>query len=70
MSQPHAWSTNYSPNSGLSASRMIIVLGAPLIFGGIDSAGHSRISVQDFAVAMIDELERPLHIRPRFTVGY
>ena len=36
----------------------------------VDSAGHSTISVQDFAVAMIDELERPLHIRRRFTVGY
>ena len=36
----------------------------------VDSAGHSRISVQDFAVAMIDELERPHHLRQRFTVGY
>lgn len=36
----------------------------------VDSAGHSRISVQDFAVAMIDELERPLHLRQRFTAGY
>jgi putative NADH-flavin reductase len=26
--------------------------------------------VQDFAVAMIDELERPLHLRQRFTAGY
>ena len=36
----------------------------------VDFAGHSTISVQDFAVAMIDELERPLHLRQRFTVGY
>jgi putative NADH-flavin reductase len=36
----------------------------------VDSAGHSRISVQDFAVAMVNELERPLHLRQRFTVGY
>ena len=36
----------------------------------VDSVGHSNISVQDFAVAMIDELERPLHLRQRFTVGY
>jgi uncharacterized protein len=36
----------------------------------VDSAGHSRISVQDFAVAMINELEHPLHLRRRFTVGY
>ena len=36
----------------------------------VDAAGKSSISVQDFAVAMIDELERPAHIRQRFTVGY
>lgn len=36
----------------------------------VDSNGRSTISVQDFAVAMIDELERPLHLRQRFTVGY
>jgi putative NADH-flavin reductase len=36
----------------------------------VDSAGNNRISVQDFAVAMIDELERPLHLRQRFTAGY
>jgi hypothetical protein len=36
----------------------------------VDANGQSRISVQDYAVAMIDELERPAHIRQRFTVGY
>ena len=35
-----------------------------------DATGQSRISVQDYAVAMIDELERPTHVRQRFTVGY
>lgn len=35
-----------------------------------DSAGNSRISFEDFAVAMVDELERPAHVRRRFTVGY
>lgn len=35
-----------------------------------DANGASRISVQDYAVAMIDELERPAHICRRFTVGY
>jgi putative NADH-flavin reductase len=29
-----------------------------------------QISVQDYAVAMIDELERPTHVRRRFTAGY
>jgi uncharacterized protein len=32
--------------------------------------GESRISMEDFAIAMIDELENPKHIRERFTVGY
>jgi uncharacterized protein len=36
----------------------------------VDANGASTISVQDYAVAMIDELERPTHIRQRFTVGY
>lgn len=35
-----------------------------------DADGQSRISTQDYAVAMIDEVERPAHIRHRFTVGY
>ncbi|WP_028630774.1 NAD(P)-dependent oxidoreductase [Metapseudomonas resinovorans] len=30
----------------------------------------ARISVADLAVAIIDELEQPQHIRQRFTVGY
>lgn len=36
----------------------------------VDARGESRISVEDYAVAMIDELERPAHVRRRFTVGY
>lgn len=35
-----------------------------------DAKGDSRISVEDYAVAMIDELEKPAHARRRFTVGY
>jgi hypothetical protein len=35
-----------------------------------DAKGQSRISVQDYAMAMIDEVEQPNHIRQRFTVGY
>jgi uncharacterized protein len=31
---------------------------------------RSYISVADLAVAIVDELERPRHIRERFTVGY
>jgi len=36
----------------------------------VDSAGRSWISFEDFAVAMADEIERPAHVRKRFTVGY
>jgi uncharacterized protein len=36
----------------------------------VDPAGKSWISFEDFAVAMADEIERPAHIRTRFTVGY
>jgi len=32
--------------------------------------GKSWISFEDFAVALADEIERPAHIRRRFTVGY
>lgn len=32
--------------------------------------GESKISMEDFAIAMIDELESPRHMRERFTVGY
>lgn len=30
----------------------------------------SRISLEDYAVALVDEIERPAHRRQRFTVGY
>lgn len=35
-----------------------------------DEKGNSAISYEDYAVAMIDELEKPAHSRRRFTVGY
>ncbi len=36
----------------------------------VNDQGESRISLEDYAVAMVDELERPAHHRERFTVGY
>lgn len=36
----------------------------------VDEQGESRISLEDYAVAMIDELETPAHARRRFTVAY
>lgn len=35
-----------------------------------DSAGVSRISMEDLAVALLDEAERPRHRHTRFTVAY
>ena len=35
-----------------------------------DAAGNSRISLEDYAFAMVDELRNPHHHRERFTVGY
>jgi putative NADH-flavin reductase len=32
--------------------------------------GESKVSTQDYAAAMLDELEKPQHIRERFTVAY
>jgi uncharacterized protein len=32
--------------------------------------GKSHISYEDYAIAMLDEIENPRHIRARFTVGY
>lgn len=36
----------------------------------LDADGHSRISMEDLAVALLDEVERPRHHRRRFTVAY
>lgn len=36
----------------------------------IDENGISHISVEDYAVAMVDELENPKHHCERFTIGY
>ncbi|WP_298283626.1 hypothetical protein [Novosphingobium sp.] len=35
-----------------------------------DEGGYSSISIEDYAIAMVDELEHPRHGRTRFTVGY
>ncbi len=35
-----------------------------------DEKGNSRISYDDYAIALIDELENPQFIKKRFTIGY
>jgi len=36
----------------------------------VDENGLSTVSLEDYAVAMIDELENPQHVGQRFTIGY
>ena len=35
-----------------------------------DAQQQSRISMEDYAIALVDELEKPTHVRQRFSVGY
>jgi putative NADH-flavin reductase len=35
-----------------------------------DKNGNSSISAEDYAIALVDELENPKHVRQRFTIGY
>jgi putative NADH-flavin reductase len=43
-------------------------LGGDRLLVGPD--GQSRVSIEDYALALVDELENPKHSRRRFTVGY
>ena len=36
----------------------------------VEADGQSRISIEDYAVAMLDETEKPQHSRTRFSVAY
>jgi putative NADH-flavin reductase len=36
----------------------------------VDEKGESRISTEDYAIAMLDEVENPRFIRKRFTIAY
>lgn len=35
----------------------------------VNSKGESYVSYEDFAVAILDEIDQPQHINERFTVG-
>jgi uncharacterized protein len=35
-----------------------------------DAQGNSKVSMEDYAIALVDELEKPQHERQRFTIGY
>ncbi|MBV8576577.1 MAG: NAD(P)H-binding protein [Acetobacteraceae bacterium] len=36
----------------------------------VDAQGNSRISMEDYAVAVLNEAEKPAHVHQRFTIGY
>jgi putative NADH-flavin reductase len=36
----------------------------------VDEQGASRITMEDFAIAMLDETEKPRHVRERFTAAH
>ncbi|HEV2611522.1 MAG TPA: NAD(P)-dependent oxidoreductase [Noviherbaspirillum sp.] len=62
--------TFLSPSSIFTAGKRtgVFRLGKDALLTGAD--GKSWISYEDYAVALLDEIERPQHIRERFTVGY
>ncbi len=62
--------TFLSPSSLLTAGERTgkFRLGGDQLLTGAD--GRSWISYEDYAVALLDEIETPRHARRRFTVGY
>lgn len=62
--------TLLSPSAAIVPGQRIgrFRLGADQLLIGAN--GSSEISLEDYALAMIDELEKPAHQNRRFTVGY
>jgi putative NADH-flavin reductase len=62
--------TMLSPSALITAGERtgVFRLGADELLTGAD--GKSWISYEDFAIALVDEIETPMHVRRRFTVGY
>jgi putative NADH-flavin reductase len=62
--------TYFSPAGGISPGTRTgkFRLGTDQLVA--DERGRSSISMEDFAVAMLDEIEKPQFINQRFTVGY
>ena len=42
----------------------------PMLIEPGERTGNSKVSFEDYAVAQVDELEKPAHERSRFTIGY
>ena len=62
--------TYFSPASGISPGTRTgkFRIGTDQLV--VNEQGRSSISMEDYAVAMIDEIEKPQFINKRFTVGY
>jgi putative NADH-flavin reductase len=62
--------TFMSPNGNISPGKRtgVFRLGTEQIL--VDANGRSAISMEDYAVAMLDEIEKPQFINKRFTAGY
>lgn len=62
--------TNISPPAEIVAGERTGAYRTALDDLIVDEHGNSAISVEDYAVAVIDEIDNPRHIRQRFTVAY
>lgn len=62
--------TYLSPSAGIAPGERTGVFRTGSTQLLTDAQGKSFISMEDYAVAVLDELEKPNHIREQFTVGY
>lgn len=62
--------TYFSPSAEMTAGRRTgrFLIGTDELI--VDSDGTSRISLEDVAVAVLDEAEQPRHVRAVLTAGY
>ncbi|TDT29354.1 hypothetical protein EV562_113219 [Streptomyces sp. BK208] len=63
------WS-NLSPAATVTPGDRTGVYRTALDDLAMDQNGDRTLSVEDHAVALLDEIEQPRHHRQRFTVGY
>lgn len=62
--------TNVSPSASIAPGERTgeFRVGGPQLL--VDASGASRISAEDFAIAIVDEVESPRHPNAHITVGY
>ncbi|MCC3771967.1 NAD(P)-dependent oxidoreductase [Streptomyces sp. UNOC14_S4] len=61
--------TNISPAGLIEAGERTGTYRTALDDLVVDAEGKSRISMEDYAVALVDEIEKPQHVGERFTVA-